>query len=196
MEEILELKNKYEEAKTNREITIIDHLYLVSDVIDNNFINNYDQEELYQIGVLGLIEAVDNFSTSNKKRFNCYAKAIIKKKINEYVENSCNIQVVNYDTINEAFIDDNVAIEYNYEIKEESQELRKYVYNLPYFPREVIKMYYGFYGYCYSFKEIALIFDVKEQQIKSLIARELRTIRKLISTNKMDSKIKKISKVK
>lgn len=196
MEEILELKNKYKEVKTNRELNIIDHLYLVSDVIDNNFINNYDQEELYQIGVLGLIEAVDNFNTSNKKRFNCYAKSIIKKKITEYLENSCNIQVVNYDTINEAFIDDNVAIEYNYEIKEESQELRKYVSNLPYFPREIIKMYYGFYGYCYNFKEIALIFDVKEQQIKSLIARELRTIRKLISTNKIDSKIKKISKVK
>lgn len=193
----LEFKKNVEEIRNNRNQFILDYLDLVNYVIKNNFKDvNYDKEDLYQIGILGLIEATDSFSTSNKKRFKYYAATMIKKRINNFIEQNSNVQNINYNTINEMYIDEEINIAFDYETQDERKNLKKYVYNLPYLPREVMKMYFGFYGKCYSFREIALIFNTKESKIKSLVAKELRTIRKLISTNKMDSKIKKISKVK
>lgn len=193
----LEFKKVVEEIKSNRNQFIFDYLDLVSSVIEGSFKDiNYDKEDLYQIGVLGLIEAIDSFSISNKKRFNYYVATTIKKKINSFLKKHSSVDVINYNTINETIIDDNVNIEYECEKHESEECIREYVYNLPYVSSEVIKMYYGFYGKCYSFKEIALIFNVPEKKIKSLISKELITIRKLISSKKIDSKVKKISKIK
>lgn len=193
----LEFQKTVEEIRNNRNQVILNYLDLVDYIVENRFKDiECDKEELYQVCVLGIIEAVDSFENSGKKIFDYYVITMIKGKINEFVEKNANMQILHYDTVDEICIDEEVNIETDYEKQVDRKKLREYVYKLPYLSREVMKMYYGFYGKCYSFKEIALIFNVKEQQIKSLVAKELRTIRKLVSTSEKSNNKSKVLKRK
>ena len=99
--------------------------------------------------------------------------------------------------IDDEFITDiDTNIEEEYEKKELRVQVRDYVNSLPQIPRECIKMYFGFYGKQYSFEEIALIFNMPRNSIKRIIVRELMTIRRLISTKKIDKVINSIQKRK
>ena len=103
----------------------------------------------------------------------------------------------NNDMIDNEFITDfEVNIEEDYEKKELRVRVRDYVNSLPQISRESIKMYYGFYGKQYTFEEIGIIFNVSRDSIKRIIVKELMTIRRLISTKKIDKVISSIQKRK
>lgn len=178
-----------------RNIIILYNLSLIKNVIDNYDID-YDKEELFQIGVLELIDCVDTFDCDKRKSFIKYATKNIKskitatiKKLPEY-ENELNygsvINIDDNDLINNEFlIDYDADVEANYIKKEIEPEIRLYVNSLSQISRESIKMYFGFYGKCYTFEEIGSIFNTSREFIRRVITNELKTIRRLISTRKI-----------
>ena len=210
-EQISDVENTYlfKQMKSDvdyRNIIILYNLSLIKNVIDNYNID-YDKEELFQIGVLELIDCVDKFDCEKRKSFIKYATKNIKSKINAMIkklpeyENELNygntINIDDNDLINnDLLIDYDADVEANYIKKEIEQEIRLYVNSLPQISRESIKMYYGFYGKQYTFEEIGIIFNVSRDSIKRIIVKELMTIRRLISTKKIDKVISSIQKRK
>ncbi|MDH7476563.1 MAG: sigma-70 family RNA polymerase sigma factor [Microgenomates group bacterium] len=70
-----------------REIMILSNLGLVSFVAEPYF-RNGNNEDLIQIGIIGLIQAVDRIIFSNL-RFSTWAVPIIRKEILAYLNNQC-----------------------------------------------------------------------------------------------------------
>lgn len=190
----------------NQEFIVLHNLNLVKLVVDN-YDTDYDKEELFQMGVIELINSINTFNCKERKSFARYAMRNIKNKITEVLNSlTSDDRTINYGHITdiennklintEYIIDENIDIEASYERKELGNEMKTYINNLPQISREPLKMYFGFYGKCYSFEEIGQIFDVSKSFIRSVIASELRTIRKLIATKKMDEIVKNLQKRK
>ncbi len=191
-----EMKNN----KDNRALIILRNLNLVKAVVEN-YGTNYDKYELFQIGVLELIDCVDKFDCEKRKSFIKYATINIERRIIKALNNLPNNEmIVNYGHItsiddndmidNEYITDFETNIEENYEKKELATRVRDYVNSLPQISRESIKMYYGFYGKQYTFKEISLTLNVPRSSIRRIITKELMIIRSLISTRRIDKVIK------
>ena len=193
--ENMKMFKEMKDGKDNRELIILHNLNLVQTILETCG-SDCDKEELFQIGVLELIDCVDKFDCEKIKNFTKYATKNIKSKINATIkklpeyENKLNygntINIDDNDLINNEFIIDYDAdVEANYIKKEIEQEIRLYVNSLSQISRESIKMYYGFYGKSYTFEEIGGIFNTSRDFIRRVITNELKTIRRLISTRKI-----------
>ena len=198
--ENIKLFREMKDGKNNQELILLRNLNLVKIVVEN-YDTRYDKDELFQIGVLELMDSINKFDCDKRKSFTRYAIKNIKKRIAEVLNNLPNNElVVNYGhitDIDDEFITDiDTNVEEDYEKKELRVQVRDYVNSLSQIPRECIKMYFGFYGKQYSFEEIALIFNMPRNSIKRIIVRELMTIRRLISTKKIDKVINSIQKRK
>lgn len=204
--ENMKILKEMKKGVDNRELIILHNLNLVKAVVDT-YGSNCNKDELFQYGVLELIDCVDKFDCEKRKSFIKYATKNIKSKINAMIkklpeyENELNygntINIDDNDLINnDLLIDYDADVEANYIKKEIEQEIRLYVNSLPQISRESIKMYYGFYGKQYTFEEIGIIFNVSRDSIKRIIVKELMTIRRLISTKKIDKVISSIQKRK
>ncbi len=79
--------------KENKEIIINGNLKLVLSIIKrfNNKNNNLD--DLFQIGVIGLIKAVDNFDLSYNCLFSTYAVPLILGEIKRYIRDNIGIRI-------------------------------------------------------------------------------------------------------
>ena len=79
--------------KENKEIIINGNLKLVLSIIKrfNNKNNNLD--DLFQIGVIGLIKAVDNFDLSYNCLFSTYAVPLILGEIKRYIRDNTSIRI-------------------------------------------------------------------------------------------------------
>ena len=72
-DEIMELLEKCKQGdKTAREKLISGNLRLVLSVIQKFSSRNENVDDLFQIGCIGLIKAIDNFDTSQQVRFSTY----------------------------------------------------------------------------------------------------------------------------
>ena len=78
-------QNPYtEKTQQSREDQLIKHAPLVKRVVTRmaaRFPPGVDQEELYQVGMIGLLDAVDKFDTSRDVKFKTYAEFRIKGAI-------------------------------------------------------------------------------------------------------------------
>lgn len=204
--ENMKLFREMKNGKDNRELIILHNLNLIKEIVEA-YENSYDKDELFQVGVLELIDCVDKFDCEKVKSFTKLATRNIKNRIIKVLNNLPNAEMmVNYghitsiddnDMIDNEFITDfDVNIEEDYEKKELSTRVRDYVNSLPQISRESIKLHYGFYGKQYTFEEIGLIFDLSRDSIKRIIVKELMTIRRLISTRRIDKIVKTIQKRK
>ena len=77
--------NKYEEAIK----ACNDLIYWI---IKKNF-NGYDIEDLYQVGVVGVIKAYDNYNNNKTAKFSTYAYKYIYGEIYTYVNNNKTIKI-------------------------------------------------------------------------------------------------------
>ena len=92
--EMVELfKGLRDGKKENKEIIINGNLKLVLSIIKrfNNKNNNLD--DLFQIGVIGLIKAVDNFDLSYNCLFSTYAVPLILGEIKRYIRDNTSIRI-------------------------------------------------------------------------------------------------------
>lgn len=76
------LKEKKDEAA--REKLILHNLRLVSHIVRKYYASSPNQEDLVSIGTVGLVKAVDSFSSSNGARFATYASKCIQNEILMY----------------------------------------------------------------------------------------------------------------
>jgi RNA polymerase sporulation-specific sigma factor len=71
---------------------VIDHEKLIH-AISNNFSKNYDKDDLFQVGVIGLMKAYKNFDSSLGVKFSTYAYSYILGEIKAYVRSDKQFKV-------------------------------------------------------------------------------------------------------
>ena len=93
-EEMLELFKKYQLGDKNAKEELINgNLKLVLSILKKyqNKVDNMD--DLFQIGVIGLIKAVDNFDLSHEVRFSTYAVFMIEGEIKRYIRDNNSVRI-------------------------------------------------------------------------------------------------------
>lgn len=93
-EEKMELfKKMYEGDKEARQKLIVGNLRLVLSIVHRFLGNNENVDDLFQIGCVGLIKAIDNFDISQEVRFSTYAVPMIQGELKRYLRDYNSIRV-------------------------------------------------------------------------------------------------------
>lgn len=177
-DELIELFIKYENNDVKAREEIIKHnIRLVLFEINKRFSNvNVSKQDLFQIGVIGLISAVDNFDY-HKYKFSTYAIHCIDNEILKFLiknkKDNYNKEIIEFNNYNS-----DLNIEEEYLEKEQLIEIRNLVEKLPELEKEIIKLYFGFYGKRYSQDEIAKIFNTSQASISRIILKTLSLLKK------------------
>ena len=79
--------------KAAREKLISDNLGLVWSIVKRFEHRGHDKEELFQIGTIGLIKAVDNFQTSYEVKFSTYAVPMIMGEMRRFLRDNSMMKV-------------------------------------------------------------------------------------------------------
>lgn len=79
--------------KAAREKLISDNLGLVWSIVKRFENRGHDKEELFQIGTIGLIKAVDNFETSYEVKFSTYAVPMIMGEMRRFLRDNSMMKV-------------------------------------------------------------------------------------------------------
>lgn len=94
LEEKEELFRKIKEGDTKaRELYIKGNLRLVLSVIKRFQSSNENADDLFQIGCIGLMKAIDNFDTTLNVKFSTYAVPMIMGEIRRYLRDNNSIRV-------------------------------------------------------------------------------------------------------
>ncbi len=102
--------------------------------------NNYsDKEDLYQVGMIGLINAYNNFDSSKNVKFSTYAFPYIIGEVNRYVRENKNIKI--------------------------SKDLVKLGRKI----KEYVQKHYEVRGYEPSVKQIANMLEISESKVISAL---------------------------
>ncbi len=94
-EETIELLKKYKESNDNLllEKIIMGNMKLILSVI-KNFANRCDnQDDLFQIGCIGLIKAINNFDIQFNLKFSTYAVPMIIGEIKRYLRDNTPVRI-------------------------------------------------------------------------------------------------------
>ena len=92
--EMLELFKKYQNGdKLAKEDIINGNLKLVLSIIKKYNNGKYDMNDLFQIGCIGLIKAVDNFDMSYNVMFSTYAVPLILGEVKRFIRDSTQTRI-------------------------------------------------------------------------------------------------------
>lgn len=189
--------------KDFRNVIIISNLGIVLNRIKIRFSKtNYDLEELFNIGTIGLIKSVDTFDMSKKNKFSTYAAVCIDNEILMFLrknKNYYNVLSIDYSLaqeknncdflISDTLKDKSKDFVLDYELREQMLHVDEVVEGLPEREREIIKLYYGFYGKIYSQEEISKIYNVSQSYISRIIRKTLLKLKiKLIKNHVIENK--------
>lgn len=93
-EEIIELFKKYQTGDMQAKQTLINgNLKLVLSVLKYFNHHNLNLDDLFQVGVIGLIKAIDNFDLSYNLKLSTYAVPLIVGEIRRYIRDNSVIRV-------------------------------------------------------------------------------------------------------
>jgi RNA polymerase sporulation-specific sigma factor len=90
MELLLRAKNGDKEAG---DALVLDNLGLVGAVVKRFEHRGYDREELFQIGTVGLIKAIEKFDISYEVRFSTYAMPVVTGEIRRFLRDDGMVKV-------------------------------------------------------------------------------------------------------
>lgn len=79
--------------KAAREKLIVENMGLIWSIVKRFAGRGYEQEDLFQIGSIGLIKAVDKFDTSFDVQFSTYAVPMISGEIKRFLRDDGMIKV-------------------------------------------------------------------------------------------------------
>ena len=93
-EEMIDLFNKYKSGDKNaKDILVEGNLKLVLSIL-RKYQNKCDNlDDLFQIGVVGLIKAINNFDLSFGVKFSTYAVLMIEGEIKRYIRDNSSIRI-------------------------------------------------------------------------------------------------------
>ena len=77
----------------SRELLINGNLKLVLSVLKKFYNKSDNLDDLFQIGCVGLIKAIDNFDLSYDVKFSTYAVPMILGEIKRYIRDNCDIRI-------------------------------------------------------------------------------------------------------
>ena len=150
-------------------------------------------KKLFSIGILGLINAVDNYDFTKDYEFSTFAIRCIDNEILMFIrelQKDCatiSIENVVYRNKNDDAlkIEDLLTDDYDLVMENENAEVykivREIIEKLPPRKREMLKLYFGFYNdHTYTQWEIADMFNVKQSNVSGVIKRVLRNIEKIL----------------
>lgn len=90
----LELLARYKNGETSlKELIIKNNISLVYSLINRYKHTNSDREDLFQIGCIGLLKAIDNFDPSFNAQFSTYAVPLILGEIKRHFRDSGLVKV-------------------------------------------------------------------------------------------------------
>ena len=93
-EQMLKLFTKYQNGDKNAKEEIINgNLKLVLSIINKYNNGKYDMNDLFQIGCVGLIKAVDNFSLDYNVQFSTYAVPLILGEVKRFIRDSSVVRI-------------------------------------------------------------------------------------------------------
>ncbi len=94
MEDMLELISQAQRGdKQVRDTLIEENLGLVHHIVKRFLNRGYDAEELFQIGCIGLMKAIDHFDTNYDVKFSTYAVPLIMGEIKRFLRDNGIIKV-------------------------------------------------------------------------------------------------------
>ena len=79
--------------KGERDRLVVDHMPLVWSMVGRFSSSGKDKEELFQIGMIGLMQAIDRFDTTYDVRFSTYAVPLILGEIRRFLRDDNPIKV-------------------------------------------------------------------------------------------------------
>lgn len=92
--EMTELFKRYQNGdKQAKEILINGNLKLVLSILRKFNKGNYNMDDLFQVGVIGLIKAIDNFDLSYNLKLSTYAVPLILGEIKRYIRDNTALRV-------------------------------------------------------------------------------------------------------
>ncbi len=149
-------KRYLEGSIESRNIIIEHNMRLVSFICSKYYKSITEKEDIFQIGLIGLVKAVDSYDYTKNIKFSTYASKIILNEINAYLkkENKNNMELSingqingNEDiTLEDTLEDKNFDLVTSYEEKELKLYIRKYLMTLSEVERKVIEKRFGFYS--------------------------------------------------
>lgn len=87
------IKRAQEGEKQAREVLIEQNLGLVHHIVKRFMGRGYEAEDLFQIGVIGLIKSIDKFDTSYDVKFSTYAVPLITGEIKRFIRDDGMVKV-------------------------------------------------------------------------------------------------------
>lgn len=93
-EEMIELFKKYQQGdESAKEELINGNLKLVLSILKKFNNSKYNLDDLFQVGVIGLIKAIDNFDLSYNLKLSTYACPLILGEIKRYIRDNTSVRV-------------------------------------------------------------------------------------------------------
>lgn len=90
-DETIELLKRLRAGENVKDEIVMGNLKLVLSAVKPYRSQKYSLDDLFQIGVIGLIKSIDNFDVSKNVMFSTYAVPMIRGEIKRYVRNSVSI---------------------------------------------------------------------------------------------------------
>ena len=192
-EELNKLFNDFHSGSNEaKEKLIMHNLRLVTYRVYGRFRDiEYNKSDLTSIGEIGLIKAINTYDINKGVDFASYATKCIdneimtfmKKKQNNVFVDSLDREIL-YDD-KDIKLGDTIAsdvdIEEEYINNEKKIIVREILESLSEKEREIIKLYFGFYGKIYKQIEIAKMLNVSQTFISRLISRTIKKIRTMFN---------------
>ena len=174
---------------------ILNNLGLVNKVIMDKIIYNIaDYDDLFQVGCVGLIVAVNTFDESKNVKFSTYAYKVIHMEILNYLKQNQNKnENISLDTtflnkeddddlnLMSIVVDDRNGPEDIFIMNEEREIINKLLKKARMSDRNkfIILLYYGFYNNrVYTRKELANIFNISSTYVGKVIDSFLKEMKR------------------
>ena len=93
-EKLVELMQKIKAGdQTSREEFVMFNMRLVLSIVQRFSANKNNADDIFQVGIIGLIKSIDNFDTSVGVKFSTYAVPMIIGEIRKYLRDSNSMKV-------------------------------------------------------------------------------------------------------
>lgn len=94
MERVIELLNKAKQGdKKSRDMLVEENIGLVWSIVRRFGSRGYEYDDLFQIGVIGLMKAIDYFNTDYNVKFSTYAVPMITGEIRRFLRDDGMVKV-------------------------------------------------------------------------------------------------------
>ena len=171
--------------KSRNEI-IVENMFLVDNYIKRMNIENMDNkpeiDDLYSVGYIGLIKAVDSYDISSDVPFYAFAHNCIRNEISDYLR-KINRKKYNVQIIEEESYD----IQENYEDKELLFRFYDFFDELGDDCKMALRLHYGFCGNPeHIIKDVAKEMDITYGQARHLVDKGVIKLRKMLTEEGFD----------